>query len=323
MRFVKMQGAGNDFVLVETGGSARNPDNPEQEGEMRFAKMQGGGNDYVLAETDAKGNDWAKLAVAICDRHFGVGADGLLLLMPSGVADFRMRIFNADGSESTACGNGLRCMVKYFIDGRPEHEADGEITAETGAGTRRARLHSTNGGQARIEVDMGRPGIGHAATPVDVGRGQAADVDIMTAMKTTIAVDVDNVDGGDYDVSLVSMGNPHAVHFTETPVADFPLEEVGYLMEHHQAFADSVNFEIVNVTDRGRVEARVWERGVGGTLACGSGACAIGVAGRLLGTLDQPVDVKLPGGVLRVDWDGSNGVFLSGPAETVFTGEWP
>ncbi len=285
---------------------------------MRFVKMQGAGNDFVLVETGDKRNDWAKLAVAICDRHFGVGADGLLLLLPSGVADFRMRIFNADGSESTACGNGLRCMVKHFIDGRPEHEADGEITAETGAGTRRARLHSTNGGQARIEVDMGRPGLGHAAMPVDVGRGQAADVDIMAAMQATIAVG-----GVDYDVSLVSMGNSHAVHFTETPVADFPLEEVGYLMERHRAFADSVNFEIVNVIDRGRVEARVWERGVGETLACGSGACAIGVAGRLLGTLDQPVDVKLPGGVLRVDWDGSNGIFLSGAAETVFTGEWP
>ncbi len=120
---------------------------------MRFVKMQGAGNDFVLVETGDKGNDWGRLAVAICDRHFGIGADGLLLLMPSDVADFRMRIFNADGSESTACGNGLRCMVKYFIDGRRRHEADGEITAETGAGTRRARLHSTNGGQARIEVD--------------------------------------------------------------------------------------------------------------------------------------------------------------------------
>ncbi len=290
---------------------------------MRFVKMQGAGNDFVLVETGDNGNDWARLAVAICDRHFGVGADGLLLLMPSDGADFRMRIFNADGSESTACGNGLRCMVKYFIDGRPRHETDGEITAETGAGTRRARLHSTNGGQARIEVDMGRPGVGRAATPVSLGRGQAGAVDIMAEMNVTVAVDRVHLDGGNYAVSLVSMGNPHAVHFTETPVADFPLEEVGSLMERHEAFADGVNFEIVNVTGRGRVEARVWERGVGETLACGSGACAIGVAGRLLGKLDQPVDVKLPGGVLRVDWDGDNGVFLSGPAETVFTGEWP
>jgi diaminopimelate epimerase len=209
-------------------------------------------------------------------------------------------------------------MVKYFIDGRRRDEADGEITAETGAGRRRARWHSTNGSQARIEVDMGRPGVGPAATPVSVGRGQTGVVDITTKMNATIAID-----GVDYDVSLVSMGNPHAVHFTETPAADFPLEEVGCRMERHEAFGDGVNFEIVNVTGRGRVEARVWERGVGETLACGSGACAIGVAGRLLGKLDQPVDVKLPGGVLRVDWDGANGVFLSGPAETVFTGEWP
>ncbi len=285
---------------------------------MKFVKMQGAGNDFVLVETDDNGNDWPGLAVAICDRHFGIGADGLLLLMPSDGADFRMRIFNADGSESTACGNGLRCMVKYFIDGKSRDGPDGEITAETGAGTRRARLHSTNGSEARIEVDMGKPGVGRAATPVSADRGQAGDVDIMVEMNATVTVD-----GVDYDVNLVSMGNPHAVHFTKTTVADFPLEEVGYLMERHEAFADGVNFEIVNVTDRGRAEARVWERGVGETLACGSGACAIGVAGRLLGKLERPVDVSLPGGVLRVDWDGANGVFLSGPAETVFNGEWP
>lgn len=285
---------------------------------MRFVKMQGAGNDFVLVETGDNGNDWPRLAVAICDRHFGIGADGLLLLMPSDAADFRMRIFNADGSESIACGNGLRCMVKYFIDGRTRDGADGEITAETGAGMRRARLHSTNGNQARIEVDMGRPGVGHTARPVSLDRGQSGAVDIMAGMKATATID-----GTNYDVSLVSMGNPHAVYFMETPVADFPLEAVGCRMERHEAFADGVNFEVVNVTDRGRVEARVWERGVGETLACGSGACAIGVAGRLLGKLDQPVDVSLPGGVLRVDWDGANGVFLSGPAETVFTGEWP
>ncbi len=285
---------------------------------MRFVKMQGAGNDFVLVETGDNGDDWPSLAVAICDRHFGIGADGLLLLMPSDEADFRMRIFNADGSESTACGNGLRCMVKHFIDGKPGDAADGEITAETGAGTRRARLHSTNGNEARIEVDMGRPGLGQAATPVNVDRGRAGGVDIMAEMNVTVAIA-----GVDYEVSLVSMGNPHAVHFTETPVADFPLEEVGCLMERHESLASGVNFEIVNVTDRGRVEARVWERGVGETLACGSGACAIGVAGRLLGKLEQPVDVRLPGGVLTVDWDGANGVFLSGPAETVFSGEWP
>lgn len=276
---------------------------------MRFTKMQGAGNDFVLLETDAKANDWPKLAVAICGRHFGIGADGLLLLMPSDVADFRMRIFNADGSESTACGNGLRCMVKYFIGNKPEHNVDGEITAETEAGIRRARWHSNSSGQARIEVDMGSPAVGQAALPVDI--------DITVDMNVVAAID-----GTDYEVSLISMGNPHAVHFTEIPVADFPLEKVGCLMEHHAAFTDGANFEIVNITDRGRVEARVWERGVGETLACGSGACAIGVAGRLLGKLDQPVDVTLPGGVLRVDWDGSNGVFLSGPAETVFTGDW-
>lgn len=285
---------------------------------MIFVKMQGAGNDFVLVETGDERNDWAKLAVAICDRHFGIGADGLLLFMPSDVADFRMRIFNADGSESTACGNGLRCMVKYFIDHQPHHEADGEITAQTEAGTRCAHLHSANGSQARIEVDMGKPGIGYAATAVAVAKGQAAGVDITDKMNLVVAID-----GIDYEVNQVSMGNPHAVHFTDIPVADFPLEKIGYRMERHEAFDDGVNFEVVNVTDRGRVEARVWERGVGETLACGSGACAIGVAGRLLDKLDQPVDVKLPGGLLSVDWDGGNGVFLSGPAETVFTGDWP
>ena len=154
---------------------------------MKFVKMQGAGNDFVLVETGDSGNDWAKLAVAICDRHFGIGADGLLLLMPSDAADFRMRIFNADGSESTACGNGLRCMVKYFIDGGTRDEAGGEITAETEAGTRRARLHSANGSQARIEVDMGRPGVGHRATPVSVDRGETGAVDIMAELKGLVS----------------------------------------------------------------------------------------------------------------------------------------
>ncbi len=285
---------------------------------MKFIKMQGAGNDFVLVETGDNENDWAKLAVKICDRHFGIGADGLLLLMPSDVADFRMRIFNADGSESTACGNGLRCMVKYFIDEGTRDEIGGEITAETEAGTRRARLHSANGSLAQIEVDMGRPGIGHGARPFDLDRGEVRTVDIMAELKATVTVN-----GADYDVNLVSMGNPHAVYFIETPVADFPLEEVGYRIERHPTFGNGANFEIVNVADRRRVEARVWERGVGETLACGSGACAINVAGTLLGRLDQPVDVSLPGGVLRVDWDGTKGVFLSGPTETIFSGEWP
>lgn len=280
---------------------------------MRFTKMQGAGNDFVIVETGNGHDDWPNIAIALCDRHFGVGADGLLLLMPSKQADFRMRIFNADGSESSACGNGIRCLVKHFMDGRLADRIGDEIAVETLAGVRRARIRQHNGRAAEIQVGMGRPAIGRERIPATADCG-AADLAMMHHSVT--------LTGRKLKLNLVSMGNPHAVCLADDSIADFPLDDMGPQVERHPDFAEGINFEIVNVDARDMARARVWERGVGETLACGSGACAIGVALRLLGLAGQRLNVSLPGGILTVEWDGSGEVYLSGPAETVFTGDW-
>lgn len=284
---------------------------------MIFTKIQGAGNDFVLVDAGGSQHDWSELAVKMCNRHYGVGADGLLLLLPSNQADFRMRIFNADGSESSACGNGLRCMVKHFMDSKQDKADIDEITVETNAGIRRARIHHTNGKIAQIQTGMGQPGIGRDNIPVSAEDRAESAVDIISKMAHTLNVSVKTM-----EINLVSMGNPHAVYFWNEPVADFPLAEIGPQVERHDDFPEGINYEVVRVKDRGLIEARVWERGVGETLACGSGACAICVAAYLLGFTERKVDVQLPGGILNVEWNGSWEVFLSGPAETVFVGDW-
>ena len=284
---------------------------------MKFIKMQGAGNDFILVETSDTRRDWSRVAAAICDRHYGVGADGLLLLVPSRVADFGMRIFNSDGSESGACGNGLRCLVKHFVDKNSNDSGVKEISVETIAGIRRARVFKTTGRVTEIQTDMGKPRIGYQEGSVAIQEGKGSTVDIKPLLDYTI-----DVKGSKLCVSLVSMGNPHAVHFQQGEVSDFPLSQLGPKVERHRAFPAGINFEVARVISRQEIEARVWERGVGETLACGSGACAIAVAARLLGYVDNKVDVKLPGGVLGVEWDGVGEVSLSGPAETVFAGEW-
>jgi diaminopimelate epimerase len=284
---------------------------------MRFTKMQGAGNDFVLIEAANGQSDWSRLAMVMCNRHYGVGADGLLVLLPSDKAEFKMRIFNADGSESYACGNGLRCMVKHYIDERENGPKLDNIRVETKAGIRHARIHHTNGKVAQIQTGMGQPGIGRDDISVTPESRVEGIVDITSAMNCSITIA-----GRDFAMYLVSMGNPHAVAFLEEPVTGFPLDILGPQIEHHEEFPEGVNFEIVNVINRGLLEARVWERGVGETLACGSGACATSVAAQLLGYVDNQVDVKLPGGTLNIEWNGGGEVFLSGPAETVFTGNW-
>lgn len=285
---------------------------------MKFTKMQAAGNDFILVEADDTRRNWSQVAVSMCDRHYGVGADGLLLLLPSDVADFRMRIFNADGSESDVCGNGLRCLVKYFVDERLVDSGARQILVETLAGVRRAEVYQAGGKITKVKIGMGQPKFGAKDIPVVIEAGKGNLVDI----KSMISYPV-KVDDRELQMSFVSMGNPHAVYFYQHPVSDFPLSRLGPKVERHQAFPNRINFEVVRVLDRHQVEARVWERGVGETLACGSGACAIGVAARLHGYVDNEVDIKLPGGVLAVAWDGVGEIFLSGPAETAFSGEWP
>lgn len=285
---------------------------------MKFTKMQGAGNDFVLIETADSRRNWSRLAVAVCDRHFGIGADGLLLIMPSKVADFRMRIFNLDGSEAEACGNGLRCSAKYVLDRKLAGTRRREMTVETMCGTRTVKFSKRGSKVTRIQTGMGKPAFGADEIPVTIESGGEK----LAKGKPILNYQIE-VDGEEFPLSFVSMGNPHAVLFWQKPVSEFPLSLIGPLVEHHKAFPKRTNFEVANVIDRQQVVARVWERGAGETLACGSGACAVAVIAQLLGYVDNKVAVKLPGGMLEVEWDGVGEAFLSGSAEQVFTGEWP
>ncbi len=276
---------------------------------MDFIKLQATGNDFVLIDARRMKRDWSALAKAMCPRNFGVGADGLLLILPSKVADFYMRMFNPDGSEAEACGNGLRCAARYAMESGLASGADIRIETPTGI----KRLRTT--GKKSIRVAMGKPILAPSAIPVIVER--------KGARATAPVIDYPLAIGKmKLKVTCVSVGNPHAVCFLDQPVADFPLAEVGPKVEYHPMFPNRVNFEIVNVISRSKLRARVWERGAGETLSCGTGACAIAVASRLKGLTDSPVDIILSGGTLIIDWDGRGEVLLSGPAEVVFEGKW-
>jgi diaminopimelate epimerase len=285
---------------------------------MNFTKMQGSGNDFILVETDDIQRDWSRLAIAMCDRHFGIGSDGLILVLPSEKADFGMRMFDPDGSEAEACGNGIMCLAKLvFEKGLVSAETD-EITVETIAGIRKLKLCKSEGELVSIQAGMGQPRFGADDIPAVLGQGKEKLVYIKSMMSYPV-----NVNGTDLVLSLVSMGNPHAVYFSGQPVSDFPLAQLGPKVENLSIFPKRTNFEVARVLSRQEIEVRVWERGVGETLACGSGACAVAVAAQLCGYVDKKVDIKLPGGILDVEWDEVGEVFLSGPAETVFAGDWP
>jgi diaminopimelate epimerase len=277
---------------------------------MRFVKMQGTGNDFVLLEAQGDERDWPRLAQAMCDRHFGVGADGLILVLPSSRADVRMRMFNPDGSEAEMCGNGLRCIVKYAVEGGLARPRDGRIDVETLAGVLAAQTYGDGRTVERVRVSMGVP------------RFAPADIPVLVETQPPIVNLPLEVAGQELRLTCLSMGNPHAVHFLDSPVDNFPLEEIGPLVEHHALFPQRVNFEVAQVLAADHIEARVWERGAGPTLACGSGASATVVAARLHGLIGNMVDITLPGGTLTIEWDGRGEVYLAGPAERVFAGEW-
>ena len=263
-------------------------------------------------------HDWSQVAIAICNRHFGVGGDGLLLMLPSNNADLQMRVFNSDGSEAEACGNGLRCLAKYALHkGLADSKAQ-EISVETISGVRKARLHAVGGKVTTIQVGMGQPKFRSEDIPVTIEQGGNILLPVKPIMNYPVMID-----DKELPLSFVSVGNPHAVYFWQHPVSDFPLSQLGPKVEQHRMFPNRVNFEVARVVSRKQIEARVWEKGVGETLACGSGACAIAVLARLHGYIDSKVDIKLQGGILGVEWDGVGEVFLSGPAEIVFSGEWP
>ncbi len=292
---------------------------------LKFTKLQGAGNDFVLVETAGKERDWPVLAQAMCQRHFGIGADGLLLLAPSNKADFRMRVFNPDGSEAEACGNGLRCFVRYIIESGLCRQGMGEMAIETMAGIRRARLIQECAGKTKIQVGMGKPQFAAEAIPVNLEPSGAGKLYIIYKDAQGLISDYHLAkEGRELKLCFVSMGNPHAIFFQEKPVAQFPLLQIGPGVENDGIFPRRTNFEVARITGHNSIDVRVWERGAGETLACGSGACAVAVAARLLGyTTEGPVSVNLPGGTLEIEWDGNGEVYLSGPAEAVFTGEWP
>ena len=277
---------------------------------MNFVKMQGTGNDFVLLGAQGDEQDWSRLAQAMCDRHYGIGADGLILVLPSSSADVRMRMFNPDGSEAEICGNGLRCVVKYAVDEGLAWPREGQLSVETSTGVLSAQVFGKKGAVERVRVSVGVPRFAPQEIPV-----------LVEAEPPLKDMPLD-IDGQRLAVTCVSLGNPHAVHFVDRPVEEFPLERIGPKVENHPLFPQRVNFEVARVLDRERMEARVWERGAGATLACGSGACAAVVAAHLYGMAGQRVDITLPGGTLVVEWDGVGECYLEGSAETVFVGEW-
>ena len=274
---------------------------------IKFSKMHGIGNDYVVLDGLRHERDWTTLARQMCDRHYGVGSDGLLVVQPSQQADLRFRMFNPDGSESEMCGNGIRCFAKYVHDNGIL--AKRELRLETGNGVLNLALDVPNGHVERVTVAMGVPEFRPDRVPVAASGERAFDLK------------VDAV-GADVVVSCVSMGNPHAVMFLDGPVADFPLEEVGPRVERHALFPRRVNFEVVEVKSRGELDVRVWERGAGITLACGTGACGVVAVARTKGLIDERARVNMPGGPLEVAWDGKGDVMMTGPATLVFDGEW-
>ena len=283
---------------------------------MYFTKMQGAGNDFVMIEAINMKRDWSKLATAMCDRHFGIGSDGVILVLSSKKADFRMRMFNPDGSEAEACGNGIRCLVRYVADTGLIDPKAKEVTIETLVGIRKARLLRKGSKVTEVQISMGKPRFEMKEIPAQIKPEEIVPVKSMITHKIKI-------DSRELVLNLVSIGNPHAVYFTSEPVASFPLTLLGPRLEHHPIFPARTNFEVARIASRNQIEVMVWERGAGETLACGSGACAVAVAAQLQGYTDNKVDITLPGGALTVQWDGTNEVLLSGPAEKVFSGEWP
>jgi len=296
---------------------------------MKFSKLQATGNDFILVDARTREGEWSKLARDMCDRHFGVGADGLILVQDSTSADLKMRILNSDGSEAEVSGNGLRCFAKYAIEkglnapissesSRVEprlHRGNRSLTIEALAGVRKVKAYTSRNKVNRVEVNMGLPQFQPEQIPAKV------KVDIPIASGPILDYPL-LIDGKKLTLSLLSMGNPHAVSFSSRPVSDFPLAEIGPKVERHPIFLQRTNFEVARVLSRGKIEARVWERGVGETLACGSGACAIAVAAQLSDYVETQVDIMLKGGTLTISWDGVGEVLLTGPVEEVFTGEW-
>lgn len=274
---------------------------------MKFTKMHGIGNDYVYVNClEEKVEDPYKVARFVSDRHFGIGSDGLILIKPSDIADFEMDMYNSDGSRGAMCGNGIRCVAKYVYDYGLTDQT--QISIATGSGIKYLDLTVKDGKAVLVKVNMGAPDTAAKNIPIVSEKEQVIDEPIV-------------VDGKEYRMTGVSMGNPHAVVYVDD-VKGLDIEKIGPGFENHEVFPDRVNTEFCRVLDESTVEMRVWERGSGETLACGTGACAVAVSSILNGYTKDEVTVKLLGGDLKIFWDREeNLVYMTGPATVVFDGE--
>lgn len=280
---------------------------------MQFTKMHGCGNDYIYVDctnrsTAEELGDPGRAAVFLSDRHFGIGSDGLILIKPSRHGDFEMAMYNADGSRGEMCGNGIRCVAKYVYEHGLTNET--EITVDTLAGVKKLHLFEKNGKIDSVKVDMGRPELDVRKIPVIFPE----DTMINKPME---------VNGRIYNVTCVSMGNPHCVTFLDEDVRTLNLAEIGPKFENHSIFPQRINTEFANVLDGGRIRMRVWERGSGETMACGTGACATAVAAIKNGLCGSDVALELLGGTLQISYDGGedSSVYMTGPAVEVYTGD--
>ena len=274
---------------------------------MKFTKMHGIGNDYVYVNCfSERVENPVEAAIIVSDRHFGIGSDGLILIKPSDVADFKMEMYNEDGSLGAMCGNGIRCVAKYVYDYGLTRNTS--ISIETGSGIKYLELTVENDRVKCVRVDMGEPIL------------KAADIPVLARKETLISEPI-LVAGEQYSMTCVSMGNPHAVVPVEDPAA-LEIEKIGPKFENHPMFPDRINTEFIRVLDRDNIQMRVWERGSGETLACGTGACATTVACILNGWVNRKVTVHLRGGDLQIEWNETdNKVYMTGPATIVFDGE--
>lgn len=295
---------------------------------MKFTKMHGIGNDYVYVNClEEEVLHPEEIAKYVSDRHFGIGSDGLILIKPSQNADFEMAMYNADGSRGEMCGNGIRCVAKYVYDYGLTDKTS--ISVETLAGIKYLDLTVENKKVSLVKVNMGAPELSPDKIPVVMEEQEENGADELSLEKKTRdaqekqAVNIPlEVDGKTYQMTCVSMGNPHCVIFMEEDVRSLDLEKIGPSFECHFRFPKRINTEFVNVIDKNTLRMRVWERGSGETLACGTGACATAVAAMLNGKAMQEVTVQLLGGDLHISWEGGSApVYMTGPATTVFDGE--
>lgn len=279
---------------------------------MKFTKMEGCGNDYIYVDGAREVipmEQKSELVKRLSDRHFGIGGDGVIFINPSNVADFEMEMYNMDGSRSEMCGNGIRCVGKYVYDKGLTQKTSISVVSCGKIKYLQLNVDTATGKVATVKVNMGAPILEAEEVPVISKNRQVVDEAIDVAGRT-------------YKMTCVSMGNPHAVVFVDKMVDDETLQKVGPLFEHHERFPRRTNVEFVEIIDRAHVKMRVWERGTGETLACGTGACAVAVACVWNGLTDTRVTVELLGGTLEIEWDRTNQlVYMTGPATTVFEGE--